>query len=293
MTKDVLILLWCVVLALLAGIAATLLQPSVANTSSAINTSANNLRSITLDAQRIQAQSAVLVDVKTGEILFAKNPETQLPLASLTKLATALAVLSLGEDRFITIRDEDLAPEGDSGLRPGDVWRLGDLVAFSLTTSSNDGMSAAAQVLTLDGTVSKMNSAAVLEGLDQSFFLNTTGLDVSSSTAGAYGSALDVAHLVEKLLKEHGAIFEATTKHPAPNGDSGKGTVSTLEPLWSMPGLIAAKTGFTDLAGGNLAAAVDVGIGQPVIVVVLGSSREGRFEDVQLMIDTLRAAQIQ
>ena len=128
---------------------------------------------------------------------------------------------------------------------------------------------------------------------DQSFFLNTTGLDVSSSTAGAYGSALDVAHLVEKLLKEHGSIFEATTRHPISNGESGKGAMSTLEPLWSMPGLIAAKTGFTDLAGGNLAAAIDMGIGQPVIAVVLGSTREGRFEDVQLMVDTLRERQLQ
>lgn len=293
MTKDVLILLWCIMLALLAGIAATLLQPSTQNDSSSTVVVEENLHPITLAPELIQAHSAVLLDAKTGKILFAKNLETQLPLASLTKLATALAVLSLGEDRFITIRGEDLAPEGDSGLRVGDVWRLSDLVAFSLTTSSNDGMSAAAQVLTLDGTVSKMNSAAVIEGLDQSFFLNTTGLDVSSSTAGAYGSALDVAHLTKKLLEKHGAIFEATTRPPNPNGESGKGTSSTLEPLWSMPGLIAAKTGFTDLAGGNLAAAVDIGIGQPVIAVVLGSTREGRFEDVRLMIETLRSAQIQ
>lgn len=292
MTKDILTLLWCVALILLAGLAATLLQPSTSSITATVPPP-DDLRSITLDPNEIRAKSAILFDAKTGKILYAKDPEIQLPLASLAKLATALAVLSLGEDRFVTIRETDLTADGDSGLRAGDVWRLGDLVAFSLTTSSNDGMSAVTQVFTQGGAVSKMNSAAVLEGLDQSFFLNTTGLDISSSTAGAYGSALDVAHLVEKLLKKHGAIFEATTRHPTPNRESGKGTVSTLQPIWSMPGLIAAKTGFTELAGGNLAAAVDMGIGQPVIVVVLGSTIEGRFKDAQVLIDTLRMAQIQ
>lgn len=291
MTKDALILLWCIVLALLAGITATILQPTVLSKPTLVQSSPGKLQPVAVQFEDIEAKSAILFDAKTGEILFEKNAQVQLPLASLAKLATALAVLSSGEDRFVTIREEDLLQEGDSGLKVGDVWRLRDLVAFSLTTSSNDGMSAATQVLTLDETVSKMNSAAAIEGLEQSYFLNTTGLDVSSSTAGAYGSALDVAHLVERLLKEHGSVFEATVNNPIPNGESGKGAVSTLQPIWNMPGLIAAKTGYTDLAGGNLAIAVDMGIGQPVIAVVLGSTKTGRFEDVQLLIDSLRKAQ--
>jgi D-alanyl-D-alanine carboxypeptidase len=49
----------------------------------------------------------------------------------------------------------------------------------------------------------------------------------------------------------------------------------------NLPGLIAGKTGFSDLAGGNLAVAVDIGLNHPVIIVVLGSTEEGRFEDVK------------
>ena len=294
MTKDLLIVFWCIVLAGLAGLAATLLQPNNSKRNAALPVIEiqKAITSVSLNPATSEYKSAVLYDAQSGKMLFSKDSERQLPLASLTKLAAALAVLSQGEDRFITIHEEDLAPEGDSGLHAGDVWRLGDLVAFSLTSSSNDGMQAAAQVLTEEGTISKMNTAAALEGFSQSYFLNPTGLDVTPSTAGAYGSALDVAHMVEELLKKHGGVFTATTKAPIPNGNSGRGNTSTLEPLWDIPGLIAAKTGYTTLAGGNLAAAIDLGLGQPVIAVVLGSTQEGRFEDVRKMITAAREAQI-
>ena len=293
MTKDALILLWCAALAILAGLAALFLHPSQIGKGTQANTMAPApLSHVSIDPKSIRAKSAILYDAATGEILYAKNPELQLPLASLTKLATALAVLSEGEDRFVTIRKQDLSPEGDSNLHVGDVWRVGDLVAFSLTSSSNDGMTAASQVLTKTGTIAAMNAAAASEGLTQSYYLNPTGLDESPSTAGAYGSALDVALLAKKLLQEHPAIFSATTKQPKPNGKSGAGEVSTLSPLWDVPGLIAAKTGYTKLAGGNLAAVVDIGLGQPIIAVVLGSTETGRFDDAHMLIESARAAQI-
>lgn len=291
--NDAKILFACIGVAGFFGVAALISMHFGARTvqsPQADNTHFKAKRTLALDPAVLEAKSAIIMDAETGEILFSKAAEEQRPLASLTKLATALAVLSHDENRFITIRASDLEQDGDTHLHAGDVWRLGDLVAFGLTTSSNDAMTAAAQVLTEKGTVSNMNAAAVAEGLAQSYFLNPTGLDISSSTAGAYGSARDVATLVATLLKEHPAIFKATARPPKPNLNSGKGAVSTLEPLWSIPGLIAAKTGYTDLAGGNLAAAVDLGLGEPVIAVVLGSGHESRFIDVQKLIDAARAA---
>ena len=246
-------------------------------------------KEISLDPNLLTARAAVLIDPVTNTILFSKEGETQLPLASLTKLATARAVLSSAQaNTFVVISEEDLKEEGDSGLHVGDVWRLVDLVAFGLTTSSNDAMAAAASALSEGTAVSRMNYAARSEGLAQSYFLNPTGLDVSSSTAGAYGSALDVARLVEILLREYPTIFEATVRWPQTPAESGKGAVSTTEPIWGLPGLIAAKTGFTDLAGGNLAVAVDLGLGEPVIAVVLGSTRERRFDDIRLLVEEAR-----
>lgn len=244
------------------------------------------LSPVTLPNDALIAQAAILYDPVNKEVLYAKNEEQQLPLASLTKLATALATLTQGEDRLVTIRPQDIAEEGDSGLAAGETWRLADLVAFSLTTSSNDGIAAAAGALTREGAVQKMNEYAKTYGLSQSFFLNPTGLDLSSSTAGAYGSARDVALLVETLLREYPSIFEATAYEPSAQAPQAQ---STLAPLHSMPGFMAGKTGFTDLAGGNLAVVVDIGLNEPVIAVVLGSTREGRFADVRSLIAAAQA----
>ncbi len=246
---------------------------------------------IALDPNAIDAQAAVIYDPVTKQVLFEKNAQAQLPLASLTKLAAARAVLSsLSPDTQVTVSDAALSQDGDSHLHAGDTWSLGKLVAYALTTSSNDAIAAAADALPGNEAVQRMNKAAQDENLAQTYFLNPTGLDVSSSTAGAYGSALDIAHIAEDLLHEYPSIFEATTKAPITQGDSGKDVPSTLEPLWSMPGLIAAKTGFTDLAGGNLVAVVDMGLGEPVIAVVLGSSRDGRFTDMRTLIKAARAS---
>lgn len=249
----------------------------------------NSLKAFQVPDESIKAQAAVVYDPVSGLILYQKNSQMQLPLASLTKLATARAILSsTGSNQIVTISSDAIKEEGDSHLRIGDVWRLGDLLAFGLTTSSNDAMAAAASVLSSGSAVVRMNAEAKKDGLAQSYFLNTTGLDISSTTAGAYGSALDVAHLVELMLREYPEIFGATTDTPRSQAGSGAGIESTTEPIWDIPGLIAAKTGYTDLAGGNLAVAVDLGLDQPVIAVVLGSSKADRFADVRHLIEEAR-----
>lgn len=247
------------------------------------------LPKVLLDQSILEAKAAIIYDPVTGDVLFEKESQTQLPLASLTKLATARAVLSAtNNNQIVVIAPEDLKPEGDSGLRAGDAWKLSDLIAFGLTTSSNDAMAAAAAALSPGVAVKRMNAAADEHDLSQSYYLNPTGLDISSSTAGAYGSAYDVAKLVQDVLREYPEVFEATTRDPKLLSSSGQGAESTTKPIWDLPGLIAAKTGYTDLAGGNLAVAVDLGLGQPVIAVVLGSSLNGRFTDVRTLVDAAR-----
>jgi D-alanyl-D-alanine carboxypeptidase len=113
-------------------------------------------------------------------------------------------------------------------------------------------------------------------------FANPTGLDTSSTTAGAYGSARDMALLVSDFLRQYPVLFSATVNETTP-------MKATAEPILDIPGLIGAKTGYTDLAGGNLVAAFDIEVGHPIVVVVLGSSREGRFTDVRNLIDAARA----
>lgn len=238
----------------------------------------------------LTAKAAIVYDPTTKKVLFAKNADMQLPLASLTKLMSAETVLSLSDpDSIVTITQQDLKPEGDWGFKPGEEWRLRDLITFGLVASSNDAMAAAADAAPGDVIVA-MNRRAQELGLTQTYFSNPTGLDVDLETAGAYGSAHDVAVLAGTFLSQHPALFEASTGASITITSQGNTltATSTSLPLFSVSGLIGAKTGYTDLAGGNLVAAFDVGLNHPLIVAVLGSTRDGRFDDVKMLIAAAR-----
>ncbi len=245
---------------------------------------------LTLAPSAVTAKAAIVYNPITKEVLFEKNADSRLPLASLTKLMSADAVLAThAAEEIVTISVENIRPSGDSGFKVGEKWNLGDLVRFALVASSNDAMAAAAASLG-GNAVDHMNARVKELGLTQTYFFNPTGLDLDIETAGAYGSARDVAIFTAAFLKHFSAAFEATAK-PSVSITSANRTIeasSTAAPLLSIPGLIGAKTGYTDLAGGNLVVAFDVEVGQPLIVAVLGSTHEGRFEDVKLLIAETR-----
>lgn len=243
-----------------------------------------------LSPNAIEAKAAIVFDPRTQQILFAKNTESSLPLASLTKLMTAFAVLkSQDPQRLVTITLQDLAPEGDWGLKDGDVMSLKDLLTFGLVASSNDAMAAAAATLGSE-YVQEMNRAAGSLGLTHTYFLNPTGLDLDTETSGSYGSAHDVATLASAFLASYPEYFQLSTTEKVSVVASGRTLTAkaTDTPLFSIPGFIGAKTGYTDLAGGNLVAAFDLEPGHPVVVVVLGSTQTGRFSDVRTLIEATR-----
>ena len=245
---------------------------------------------IALNESELTAKSAVLIDLKSGKVLYQKNAYQALPLASLTKLMATEVVLSQKElDTPVQITTDDLAPDGDWGLKLGQTFRLQDLINLALIASSNDAMQAAASTLGNDPAAA-MNDTATKLGLPDMRFLNPTGLDASQDTAGAYGSAYDVARLATAFFKQHPDLFEITTK-PGVSVEVNGHTITaeaTALPLDAIPGFVAAKTGYTDLAGGNLVAIFDLEPGTTVVVGVLGSTRTGRFSDVITLIQAAR-----
>ncbi len=243
----------------------------------------------------LTARAAIVYDAHQRKVLFAKNADAQLPLASLTKLMLALiAVETLPSDDAITVTSQALTAEGDTGLRAGEVWALQDLIDATLIPSSNDGAQALALALSNESTtraVLLMNRRARELGLASMFFVNPTGLDESTSMAGAYASAHDVALLLAHLALHEQAILDGTTRDDMLlTSESGitHEAVNTNEALGQIPGIIGGKTGYTDLAGGNLAVAFDAGLGHPIIVVVLGSTQQGRFEDIKTLVQAAR-----
>ncbi len=252
------------------------------------------------DNVELTAKSAYVFDVVNQKVLFQKNETAQLPLASLTKLMTALVATNLmPKNSRVTIRKEFLTTEGDSGLADGENWKLSDLLDFSLVVSSNDGARSVASVVgaTINNTsdfdvgrqdfIKQMNTEAHDLGLGQTYFVNESGLDESPTQSGAYGSAEDISKLLEYMLKNKPEILEMTKF-----GDSNISSLSkthdaqsTNEVINKIPGLLASKTGYTELAGGNLVIAFDASIGHPVVVVVLGSTQDGRFTDVVNLVN--------
>jgi D-alanyl-D-alanine carboxypeptidase len=250
------------------------------------------------DSIDIKAQAAHVYDIKTGRTLFSQNEETQLPLASITKLATAyVAGQYLAPDETITIEPVNLLEDGDSGLLAFDEWHVKDLIDFMLIVSSNDGADALARAAGSaklvrsssditdpnDAFIEDMNKAAETLGLSQTYFLNETGLDPTSVKSGGYGSARDVSILMTYLVEHELELVDASTilskQFTNPSGFVYNAT-NTNDAIPLLPGLLASKTGFTDLAGGNLVIAFDAGIDRPIVVTVLGSTPEDRYGDV-------------
>lgn len=251
----------------------------------------------------LTGKAAMVLDVVSGKELFSKNPDMPLPLASLTKVMTAIiADKKLDNDLRIRIEREYLEPEGDSQLLVGDSWQARDLRDFTLLTSSNDGAFALAAVTGAGGVapdkrqaesefVKEMNVLAEEIGMTSSKFFNEHGLDRAEEKGGAYGTAKDMVTLFEYTLKNYPEVLEVTRYKNVNFASAARvypaGNTNAL--VDKIPNLIASKTGYTDLAGGNLIVAFDAGLNRPIIIAVLGSSQEGRFSDtLQLVEATLK-----
>lgn len=234
----------------------------------------------------LAAKAAIVYDLSTGETLYAKNADAQLPLASLTKLLTVYAALTeLSPETPITIPANAVSIEGSHTFSIGQTLTLSDLARLTLTASLNDGAIAIANATAEreSRTESEMlASAAAALGLSQTYALNGSGLDINAVISGGYGSARDLARLAGALVARAPIIAAATTESSARAISTG-GThfeVKNTDPIvGTIPRLLLSKTGYTDLAGGNLALVFDAGINHPIAVVVLGSSLKARFTD--------------
>lgn len=253
----------------------------------------------------LQARAAYVLDVKNNKSLFSKDENTALPLASLTKIMTVqMANELLPKDSVVKIKEDALASEGDSGLYLGEEWNLPDIIDLTLVSSSNDGAYAIASSANsqfnqgqdkdtrLSYFIQSMNAKAFELGFSGMYFNNVTGLDENQYEAGGYGSAREVAELFSYVILNNSELLEAT-KYGALTVSSLGGRMhsvkNTSSAMNAIPSIIGSKTGYTNLAQGNLVIAFDAGINYPIVIAVLGSTFDGRFNDViQLSEATLR-----
>lgn len=241
----------------------------------------------------IKAKAYVVYDVVTDKIISSVNATTTMPLASLTKIMTGLTALSMAPmNRSISLRPMSVEDGYDIGLKKGQVWRLDELLKYTLVFSSNDGAQAIADELGgRESFVEKMNEMARKLNLNL-VFTNPSGVD-RLDIYGGEGTALDMAKLFALAYQKMPSVFDATTHlRVKVKIETGflSGVPNTNQDVDEIVGLEASKTGFTDEAGGNLAIMFDVALGRPVVIVVLGSTKEERFSDVKKLYDATKEA---
>jgi len=246
-----------------------------------------------LDLQ-VKAAISVLADSQGGEgkkVLFKKNSNEKLAIASLTKLMTANIVLENYDlSQEIKISEEVVAQEGKAGkLMAGKIFSVEYLLYPLLMESSNDAAYALANDyngMTEEKFVELMNLKAGDLGLENTYFVNSTGLDPEQPGHPMnYSTAEDLVKLTEYLLKKP-LIWEilATPKFSL----YGPELINTNGLLGEIPNIVGGKTGFTDLAGGCMLLVLKNKEGNSLINVILGTiSPETRIEEMEKLIEWL------
>ena len=225
---------------------------------------------------------AVLVATGAGEVLYERSAERELPMASITKLMTAIVVLERKRpDDLMTVR-ETAAGVGESSvhLLVGEKLSVRDLLAAALIQSANDAAFALAAGTA--GSVSEfvglMNVKARQLGLTHTHFVRPDGLDVP----GHYSSAQDVLKLARVAMKK--PLVRRLVAMQSATIAGGRALFSWNDLLGRYPGLIGVKTGHTDAAGWcEVAAARRDGV--MIYTVVLGSpTRAQRNADLARLL---------
>ncbi len=222
----------------------------------------------------IQASTAILVDAETGLVLFDKNMHQQRPIASTTKVMTALLALESADlEAEVTVSPTVLTLEGSNvGLQPGDVVRMDDLLASLLLSSGNDAAVAIAEQIS--GTVADfadlMNSRAQELGATDSNFTNPHGLHDPNH----YSSAYDLAIFTREAFK-HARFRELVGSKVVevylPSAPEGKvQLINHNKLLWRTRYANGVKTGFVSQSGHCLIAS-GAKDGWELIAVVLDS----------------------
>ena len=208
----------------------------------------------------VSAKSAILIEAGTGRVLFEKNAHEQRPMASTTKIMSALLTLESGElDRQFTVDPEAIMVEGSSmGLQKGDTVTKRILAYGMLLPSGNDAANAAAVAVggTAKEFVSMMNRRAQMLGLKNTSFETPSGLDGKNH----YSTAADMATLARAALKNpdfRDICGKSTAKVEFGNPPYTRWLSNHNRLLKEYQGTIGLKTGFTKKAGRCLVSAAE------------------------------------
>lgn len=240
-----------------------------------------------VNAPDISARAALFIDTKSGQVLFAKNPNSKLPIASLVKVMTVLVALDHKsmEDKFLVSQKATEAEPDEMILLPGERLTLKELLYGIFLISAND----AAEVLAEEATGSReefiqiMNSKASQLGMKDTYFANPTGLDEDNNS---YSTVYDLAILTRYLIRKYPEVVEITqTPHiyiPQTSEHQDYDMFTGINLVTTYPGVVGFKTGYTPEANFTLITLARQN-GHEIVGVLLGS--ENRRDEAKHILD--------
>lgn len=205
---------------------------------------------------RLYAKAALLMDASNNRVLYEKNGYEVLPMASTTKIMTAILALEYGnlEDEVTVSKKAASMPKVHLGMREGDVYKLKDLLFSLMLESHNDTAVAIAEHIggSTEGFAELMNQKARDLGCENTWFITPNGLDASQGEKIHSTTAYDLAKIASYAVQNDLFVTLVGTKsYSFSEKQSGRGfTVYNRDVfLGMMDGAIGIKTGFTNQAG--------------------------------------------
>jgi len=264
----------------------------------------------TVSSSKIHSSAAIMVDLKTGEVIGEHNPDTIVYPASLTKVMTAIVACELIKDMYdtFTLTNEIINPFVQQGASranfcTGHPITMKELIYGVILPSGADACAALAIKLcgSEEEFVKKMNEKATAMGCDNTRFVNCTGLHDD----GHYSTARDMANILSYAMNNpflRAVLSAESFKTTAPLGNANAGFYYNLYCIWatryagneSEKGtMFAAKTGYTPEAGQCLASVSRTEDGKEYVVVTIGArsvngedSKSKPYKDVKYLLDT-------
>ena len=242
----------------------------------------------------VAAKSAVLMDVQTGTVLCEQNPHEKLAPASVTKVMTMLLIMEAIDAGKISWDDRVTASEAAASkggsqiyLKVGETMTVSDMVKSIAVSSANDCACAMAELIagSEEAFVQMMNDRAGELGMNDTHFVNCTGLDDDPAAKEHRTCAYDIALMSRELLKNHPDIKKYTTIWMDTVRGGAFGLANTNKLVRFYSGCTGLKTGFTSGAGYCLSASAQRE-GLELIAVVMGSdTSQNRFAACKSLLD--------
>lgn len=234
----------------------------------------------TSEEPKLNSRAAVIYDRKSKKIIWGKKENEKRPMASTTKIMTAIVVLENANlSDTVTVSKKSAGTGGSRlGLKVGDKITVNNLLYGLLMVSGNDAAVALAEYVggSVEGFADKMNQKAKELGLKNTHFVTPHGLDM----ADHYTTALELAEMADYAMNnEKFAEIVATKIATISINERTKSLINTNELLGNLEGVNGVKTGFTNGANRCLVTSVSRN-GMNVIAVVLGAdTKKDRTRD--------------